>query len=520
MRAIKVWAVLCLNASDRFKLQVAQKRFLEVCEEMATSSKTPPAVKDMMFDVWSMLAYLFKSDVELQSITRSYNKVRPDGWPLDGRPLDPDHPVFNPASTSLYQPNQARPSDFQRGELAPGVHASPIPSSHGHDRLIRAPDGTMVNAPVRGVGGGGDDGFAGNNDARDYEWEMEQEREREREWEREREREREEAARNAREQCDDARRSAQLLAESLVNHGLHSEELAVLSARAQEAQNAILGLLPWVSAAAERSRDALVEQHRSEAAEGRQHVAVDKTRDELLLDDVLDAHEKLSTASGMVEDARNKAREDDEERRVLDQSMREQRMDRSNLVQDPATGQYYSLSQGEGAHYSSSTNAGAASVQGPTPPARRSQQQQQQQQQQAAPLDVSRASTHVRAPSSTSHLSHTTAREGNIEDQALQQSRLTRGPRPLPSVDNLTSSFASGVPLHLQTSSSNGASAPPSSFSAPHASSAHGHANVAGANASPNKDDNESVILTPIEPSEKALGKRRAVSVDEGECAR
>lgn len=56
-RAAKIWGILTINASDRFKLQIASKRFLEVVEDTITSPKTPLSVKERMLTVLAVLAY-------------------------------------------------------------------------------------------------------------------------------------------------------------------------------------------------------------------------------------------------------------------------------------------------------------------------------------------------------------------------------------------------------------------------------------------------------------------------------
>lgn len=66
-RAVKVWAVLTLSGSDRFKMQIANKRFLEVVEELVTSTKTPFKLKELLIDVFGMLAYEVSSDSALRS---------------------------------------------------------------------------------------------------------------------------------------------------------------------------------------------------------------------------------------------------------------------------------------------------------------------------------------------------------------------------------------------------------------------------------------------------------------------
>ena len=48
------------NSTDRFRLQVATKRFLEVVEKVVKSSKTSPEVKIMLLKSMSVLAFEHK----------------------------------------------------------------------------------------------------------------------------------------------------------------------------------------------------------------------------------------------------------------------------------------------------------------------------------------------------------------------------------------------------------------------------------------------------------------------------
>jgi len=99
-RAIKVWAVLTLNGSDRFKMQIVEKSFLKTIEEILASTKTPYAIKEVLMDTYGMLAFevgchalaprayaddlsQFQDDDDLHALTKSYNKIRPSDRPLN-----------------------------------------------------------------------------------------------------------------------------------------------------------------------------------------------------------------------------------------------------------------------------------------------------------------------------------------------------------------------------------------------------------------------------------------------------
>ncbi|KDN47946.1 hypothetical protein K437DRAFT_89843 [Tilletiaria anomala UBC 951] len=110
-RAARVWAILALNASDYFRLQIATKRFLEVVDDIIKSSKTPPPVKGGVLNALSVLAYEFHTDKELSSITKLYNKHRPPDKPINGEGLNIQSKEFKPppdASLRIVR-RQARP---------------------------------------------------------------------------------------------------------------------------------------------------------------------------------------------------------------------------------------------------------------------------------------------------------------------------------------------------------------------------------------------------------------------------
>lgn len=55
--AARVWGILSLKASDRFKMQIAEKKFLVVVEDIIRSKDTPWEVREMLFKSLGMLAW-------------------------------------------------------------------------------------------------------------------------------------------------------------------------------------------------------------------------------------------------------------------------------------------------------------------------------------------------------------------------------------------------------------------------------------------------------------------------------
>ena len=69
MRAARLLVILCRNSSDRFRLQIASKRFLDVYVKVAQSKKLRPDVKAMLLKALSVLAFEYQNDHDLSSIT-------------------------------------------------------------------------------------------------------------------------------------------------------------------------------------------------------------------------------------------------------------------------------------------------------------------------------------------------------------------------------------------------------------------------------------------------------------------
>ncbi|SCV73186.1 BQ2448_7111 [Microbotryum intermedium] len=113
-RAVRLTGILARNADHRFRKEVASKKFLGELENLATNRNTEAPVKQMILRVLSPLAYEYAGDADLKPITSLYNKLRPDGAPLNGEPLDPEDDLFTPTSDPRMQSSQRHQG--RRGE--------------------------------------------------------------------------------------------------------------------------------------------------------------------------------------------------------------------------------------------------------------------------------------------------------------------------------------------------------------------------------------------------------------------
>lgn len=71
-RAVRLTGILVKNTDHRFREQVASKKFLTELSDMVASKKVEPAVKEMVYRVFSPLAYDYQ-------VRLSFTSRRSDG---------------------------------------------------------------------------------------------------------------------------------------------------------------------------------------------------------------------------------------------------------------------------------------------------------------------------------------------------------------------------------------------------------------------------------------------------------
>lgn len=542
-RAVRIWALLTLNASDRFRLQVASKRFLDAVEDTIASSKTPLGVKETMLRVLGVLAFEFRGDPELVSVTKCWNKVKPSDRPKDGEPLENDLFEFRlpqPRPTQQQQREarrrsrqQQQPQQQQRrveaaGEGARGMYGemTAAPAVLGADRRHPSALATYMSpqppaeVPIQQTwpssnlslsapsaeqlqqGSTTNPGQTGPDIVANLEALAENAHS-----------SRsasltppvfgyEEDIRRLHEECQIAHSNATVLLDTVLHEGLHSETVEVVDefyGKVVRSQEIISSQIPWASAQADRSRLAL---------EGVGEEKGRETREERLLGDLLEAHGRTSEAIRVVEEARRRVDEEEEERRVTERSRVEVRLDRSQLVQDAVSGEVYDAAANRG--------RGLLGVESQASGSR-------------SPSPLTAASSAAPASAMSPHASATTT-------AATRVSRPLPVPKSEPNSDsNSTRSTTTGshpaapqhafghslsASVHSANSVSSSQSrdsqyaALSSGRSLPVTPSLNIRTEVVGvgeAEAEAGREDGE--VQTPIVPSEKALGKRRALSV-------
>lgn len=402
MRAVKLWINLYVHTSDRFKLQVATKRFLESMEDLYNDKRTSTRTRGRLLVAWSMVTNDVQFDSDLQSIVRMYNKIKPGEMPVNGSPLDLSHDLFligtSPVHSAVDVDHETR---SWQANVRPVTHLEQHQAQLLPDNNVR--EAYHEQAPPLYT--------------------------------------------SLHEACNTARINAQVLMDSLVSDGLGSSLVEEFVHKTRSSQDFIVAQISWASSQVERNH---LEAHADGSV---------KTQEDDLMDDLVDAHEKVITAVSMVEEAEFQQREKEEEAQAIDRSMREMRVDRSQLVQDPNTGHFYDIhelprQQDQGMLLIPSTggnNSHASGSRSPSPIRR--------------PLPEPEVVAPPVLPSLSASSAPTTAKS-----QAGQNFSLS-GPRPMQS-----------YPSPQQANRANGSS--------------------------------DEDVPAVSQPSEKALGKRRAVSND------
>ncbi len=518
-RAVRTWALLTLNATDRFRQHVASKRFLDAVEDTVASSKTPLSVKETMLRVLGVLAFEFRDEPELAAITKCWNRVKPSDRPKDGEALENDLVEFRLPQQRASPPPGQRAAPYAGHSTHPqayNAHLAVTDGWHAPPQSIAPPQAPQHRA--------GQD--VGAHQAAAYEA---------RSWApwsapaapapppaREHRRNeahdvvsnlealaaesmerrstslqgsdascrtpnevvtQEEDMRRLHEECHIARSNASVLMDTLVHEGLHAETAELVDefyqkvARSQELLASQIG---WASAQADRSRT--------------RGPLTGETRQEALLADILEAHGRASEAVGMVDDARRHMDEEEQERQVTERSKVEVSIDRAAMAQDAHTGDLYELGAGRGRGLlGADLGARASGSRSPSP-------------------NAGVSGVWSNAVLATSPVGG-----------AVRVSRPLPVPRSEPSSDS--NSVRSGMhasapaPTHSRDTSVSSHHTPPSTLRSqlpipPPALSISTHEPpLPPRPGAGRKEQDDEEMQTPVVPSAKALGKRRAVSV-------
>ncbi|KAJ7141849.1 hypothetical protein C8R43DRAFT_1016600 [Mycena crocata] len=364
LAAARLWAIMLRNSSDTFISQSTSRKFLDTLEDLLTSSRTSPVVRERVMDVLAAAAYASgsKKDAGFRGLWR---RVKPRDKPEEGMPFDTDDAMFNPPLTAGrggvgmgvgpgnmydYDTNSVVAPVVTYHDVT-GPDTPPLPAAKApKDRERKRERKTSENW---GTG----ERESGNRD-RDRERERDRDRDRDggkksgdkahREHHRHRIIPPDEDMRRLFQECKIGVGNATLLSQALVTatpEDLGNIVISEFHKKCIDSQELIFTQIPWASAGAERSRVAKDQEERERERErerkrktsantlntlnGNANGSVPdlalpvSTREEDLLAELLAANEELMEALKLYDDLKRVA----VEREAEDRSRREVRMD-------------------------------------------------------------------------------------------------------------------------------------------------------------------------------------------------
>ncbi|KAI6123088.1 hypothetical protein EV401DRAFT_1858317 [Pisolithus croceorrhizus] len=300
LAAARLWAIMLRNASDIFLAQISQRKFIETLEDVLTSSRTSPVVRERLMEVLAAAAYISSHKEGFRGL---WCRLKPADKPDCGVPFDTDDAMFSPPVTSLRRPSSQYSLEtptFAQQTFSMG--ATPAPPPVDQNFVCRH---TSFNQPQarrshRGI-------IPVQEDMQ-----------------------------RLFQECKIALGNANVLSEALAfakPDALDGELVREFLAKCRSSQELIHTQIPWASAGAERSRAerALQFEYRRSTHGSHQdlHAGPDETPSELTMEEellaaLLDANEALFGALNMYEDLARVA----VERATEERSRREVRMNR------------------------------------------------------------------------------------------------------------------------------------------------------------------------------------------------
>ncbi|KAJ6482850.1 hypothetical protein C8R47DRAFT_574276 [Mycena vitilis] len=147
LAAARLWAIMLRNSSDTFISQSTSRKFLDTLEDLLTSSRTSPVVRERVMDVLAAAAYASgsKKDAGFRGLWR---RVKPRDKPEEGMPFDTEDAMFNPPLAAQDNAVVAPPPMRKRktsDSVAPGPNDVPPPHKphRAHRHHIIPPDEDM-----------------------------------------------------------------------------------------------------------------------------------------------------------------------------------------------------------------------------------------------------------------------------------------------------------------------------------------------------------------------------------------
>ncbi|KAH7100457.1 hypothetical protein BKA62DRAFT_830916 [Auriculariales sp. MPI-PUGE-AT-0066] len=339
MATARLWAIMLRYSSEIFIGQTCTKTFLETVEEVCTSNKTTPAVRERLLEVVAGAAYAHPSSGR-DGFAGAWRRVKHPSQPEEGIPFNEFDPMFTPPAPKT----QRQPPAGYAPQHAP--HPS-------YDRNVY-PDGAVRQRNHSG-GGGGNGGLTtaqqypvryghlptqqqqqqyaqaqyeaaavvanGGHAARRREQRMSTD---------------EEEIRTLYDQCEVARNNARLLGEAVIyTKPLELGQSTVIKefyAKCMASQEFIVAQIRWATAHAKRSREKLQEALSIAVSTGKvgpETQPQTETPEELLLGAILAANQELTDAFEQYQELERMRQNELEKNEVALRSITEVRLDRT-----------------------------------------------------------------------------------------------------------------------------------------------------------------------------------------------
>lgn len=304
LSAARLWAIMLRNSTDVFISQSMSRKFLETLEDLLSSSRTSPVVRERLLEVVAAAAYASGSRRDgrgdRDGFRGLWRRVKPYDKPDEGIPFDTDDAMFHP-------PASGRLSQYREASPLPADAIPPTPPPNP-PRKRRSPVRNRIIPP-------------------------------------------EEDMRRLLEECKIGQGNAALLAEALMvckpqDLKKKGSVIPEFYGKCQSSQELIFAQIEWASAGAERSRLAKDQERQARkrtfsTESNKPHhdgddLPIELTVEEKLLAALLQANAELVEALKQYEDLERVAME----RKAESRSRKETRINRRELEQENSVDEF------------------------------------------------------------------------------------------------------------------------------------------------------------------------------------
>ncbi|KAF8154031.1 hypothetical protein B0H34DRAFT_720086 [Crassisporium funariophilum] len=311
LSAARLWAIMLRNSSDMFISQSTSRKFLDTLEDLLSSSRTSPVVRERLLEVVAAAAYASgnKKDSrhDREGFKGLWKRVKPFDKPEEGVPFDTDDAMFHPPVSGRLSGFEIPIVSYQEPSPLPIDPIPQTPPPHGIKKR-KSPTRNRIIPP-------------------------------------------DEDMRRLFQECKIGHGNASLLSQALAlskPEDLKKKEIIKeFYIKCRSSQELIYAQIPWASAGAERSRalkdkeghvrKRTMSNDLNNIMRDAHDVPVEQTLEEMLLAALLGANGELLEALKQYDDMERVAIE----RKAEDRSRREIRMERrnrDNLSAEPSAG--------------------------------------------------------------------------------------------------------------------------------------------------------------------------------------